>query len=55
MGGAPLLGLKSVVIKAHGSSDAKAFASAIKQAELFSNGNVNPKIAEAIAELPEEE
>ena len=50
-----LLGINGCVIKAHGSSDAKAFASAIKQAELFSNGNVNPKIAETIAELPEEE
>ncbi len=55
VGGAVLLGINGCVIKAHGSSDAKAFASAIKQAEMFSNGNVNPKIAEAIAELPEEE
>ena len=32
LGGAPLIGLNSIVIKAHGSSDAKAFKSAIKQA-----------------------
>lgn len=31
-GGAPILGLKKTVIKAHGSSDAKAFANAIRQA-----------------------
>ena len=54
-GGAPLLGINGCVIKAHGSSDAKAFASAIRQAELFVKGNVNPKIAEAIASLPDEE
>ena len=55
VGGAPLLGINGCVIKAHGSSDAKAFASAIRQAELFVKGNVNPKIAEAIASLPDEE
>ena len=31
-GGAPLLGISKPVIKAHGSSDAKAFSSAIRQA-----------------------
>ncbi len=33
-GGAPLLGVKGVVIKAHGSSDAMAFSRAISQAVL---------------------
>ncbi len=55
VGGAPLLGINGCVIKAHGSSDAKAFSSAIRQAVSFVHGNVNPKIAEAIASLPEEE
>lgn len=32
-GGAPLLGIKKPVIKAHGSSDAKAFMNAIRQAK----------------------
>ncbi len=31
-GGAPILGLRKTVIKAHGSSDAKAFSNAIRQA-----------------------
>jgi glycerol-3-phosphate acyltransferase PlsX len=31
-GGAPILGLNKTVIKAHGSSDAKAFSNAIRQA-----------------------
>jgi len=35
IGGAPLLGVKKPVIKAHGSSDAKAVKNAIKQAKLF--------------------
>lgn len=34
-GGAPLLGLAGPVIKAHGSSDAKAFFNAARQARLF--------------------
>lgn len=55
VGGAPLLGINGCVIKAHGSSDAKAFASAIRQAEQFVKGNVNPKIADAIASLPQDE
>ncbi len=55
VGGAPLLGINGCVIKAHGSSDAKAFASAIKQAERFVKGDVNPHIAAAIAQLPQDE
>ena len=34
-GGAPLLGLSKTVIKAHGSSDARAIVNAIRQAEAF--------------------
>ena len=34
-GGAPILGLAKPVIKAHGSSDAKAFKNAIRQAMEF--------------------
>ena len=41
-GGAPILGLKKVVIKAHGSSDAKAFSNAIRQAiNCVNNGVVD--------------
>lgn len=39
-GGAPLLGVSKGIIKAHGSSNAKAFKSAIRQARNFVNGQV---------------
>ncbi|MED4909810.1 phosphate acyltransferase PlsX [Brevibacillus centrosporus] len=40
-GGAPLLGLRSPVIKAHGSSDAKAVKNAIASAATFVQQDVN--------------
>lgn len=40
-GGAPLLGLRSPVIKAHGSSDAKAMKNAIASAATFVQQDVN--------------
>lgn len=40
VGGAPLLGVSRPVIKAHGSSDAKAIKNAIKQAIIFTKKNV---------------
>ena len=40
VGGAPLLGVKGTVIKAHGSSDARAIKNAIKQAKIFTENNV---------------
>ncbi|MCL2513038.1 MAG: phosphate acyltransferase PlsX [Oscillospiraceae bacterium] len=43
-GGAPLLGVQKPVIKAHGSSDAKTFKSAVKQAVDFVNTNVIEEI-----------
>lgn len=54
-GGAPLLGVKGGVIKAHGSSNAKAFANAILQAEKLVAGDVIGQIAGALAELPSED
>lgn len=39
-GGAPLLGVTKPVIKAHGSSDAKAFKNAIRQACTFAESNM---------------
>ena len=47
-GGAPLLGVKAPVIKAHGSSDAKAFKNAIRQAKICAESNVNELIEESI-------
>ena len=40
VGGAPLLGVQGSVVKAHGSSNAQAMASAIYQATLMVRGNV---------------
>ena len=51
VGGAPLLGVKGVVIKAHGSSNAHAIACAIKQATNMINGNVVQIIEENIKKM----
>lgn len=40
VGGTPFLGVKQPVIKAHGSSDAKAICSAVRQAVAFVNAGV---------------
>lgn len=47
-GGSPLLGLQKPVIKAHGSSNAKAVKNAIRQAKNFAAGDVIPVIVENI-------
>ncbi len=44
-GGAPILGLAKPVIKAHGSSNAKAFKNAIRQAIQYTNSGVTEDIA----------
>ena len=46
VGGAPLLGVRKTVIKAHGSSDAKAIKNAIRQAVKFTKNGVINLIAE---------
>ncbi|ATP42361.1 phosphate acyltransferase [Solibacillus sp. R5-41] len=51
-GGAALFGLKSPVIKAHGSSNPKAIYSAIRQAHIMVEHNVCETIAETIAQMP---
>lgn len=43
-GGAPFLGVDGICIKAHGSSDGKAFKNAIKQARKFHNNKLIEKI-----------
>lgn len=48
VGGAPLLGVSRPVIKAHGSSDAKAIKNAIRQAIIFTEKNVINTISENI-------
>ena len=44
-GGAPLLGISKPVIKAHGSSDAKAIKNAIRQAIFFVETGINSDIS----------
>ncbi len=44
-GGAPLLGISKPVIKAHGSSDARAIRSAVRQAIFFVETGINNDIA----------
>ena len=50
-GGAPLLGVNGGVVKAHGSSNAKAFSSAIKQCERLTASGVTHIVGEAIAAM----
>ncbi len=53
-GGAPLMGIARPVIKAHGSSNAKAFKNAIRQAVTFvesgANGEMERQLAQTAAE-----
>lgn len=48
IGGAPLLGIDGICIKAHGSSDAKAMKNAIRQAIGFHENNLIEKITKEI-------
>jgi len=50
-GGAAFLGVNGICIKAHGSSDAKAFKNAIKQATIFYENNVVEKLKLEIEKL----
>ena len=47
-GGAPILGVTKGVIKAHGSSNAKAFKNAIRQAKTYAENNVSEVIAASL-------
>lgn len=51
VGGAPLLGVKKPVIKAHGSSNANAIKNAIRQAKLCVENDVVGKISNSLATL----
>lgn len=50
-GGAPMLGLKKPVIKAHGSSKARAIKNAIRQAMNYSETNVTGAVSREILRL----
>lgn len=47
-GGAPFLGVNGICIKAHGSSDGRAFKNAIRQAILFHDNNLIDNIKNSI-------
>ena len=47
-GGAPFLGVDGICIKAHGSSDGKAFKNAIRQSKQFYDNKVLEKIKEEL-------
>lgn len=49
-GGAPLLGLQKPVIKAHGSSDARAIANAVRQAETFVKTGIIAEITSSLGD-----
>ncbi len=48
-GGAPLLGLKGLVVKGHGSAKAREVKNTIFQAEQFSSMKINEKIMERLS------
>ena len=50
-GGAPLMGIAKPVIKAHGSSDAKAIKNAVRQAKTVHEKQVIQQIQAALAQL----
>ena len=49
-GGAPMLGSTKPVIKAHGSSNAKSFKNAIRQAKLMIDSDIIEKLTKQISE-----
>ena len=53
--GAPFLGLKALVVKAHGSSDHKDIRGAILQCSKFIEGDIVTKIAEKLQPEPKAE
>lgn len=50
-GGAPLLGIKGVVIKCHGNSTEKEICNALLQAETYVESGVNERIAKAFEKV----
>ena len=47
-GGAPMLGLKGLVVKTHGSATSKEIKNAILQCKQFSKEQINEKIKDHI-------
>lgn len=55
VGGAPLMGVRGTVIKAHGNSDARAIKNAVRQAIKFTETDVIGKITSGLAKINEKE
>ena len=55
IGGTQFLGIKKPVIKAHGSSDARAFRNAIKQAMDASGSDISADLEQALAMIKEQD
>ena len=53
-GGAPLLGLKGLVVKSHGSSNAEEVKNSILQCIEFKEQDINRKISESLSKSEEE-
>ena len=49
-GGAPIIGLRKPVIKAHGSSNAEAIKNAVRQAVLWGQSGVTEAIEQAFSD-----
>jgi len=49
-GGAPLLGIRKPVIKAHGTADERVIANTVRQAMQYLDGDVNGRIERALTE-----
>lgn len=54
-GGSVMLGCKKIVVKGHGSSNAEAIRVCLGQAYRMQNANLNDRIKDALAALPEME
>lgn len=54
-GGAPLLGLQGICIKAHGSSDARAIKNSVHQAKRFIDQNVIHHISDKIRKVSDQD
>jgi len=54
VGGAPILGIRKPVLKAHGASDPKAFYNAVRQAKLFAESGAIEACASELASMQAE-
>ena len=53
IGGTPFLGIRKTVIKAHGSSDARAFRNAVHQAMESAAGDISAELEQALGQIKE--